>query len=198
MNKYELIVLCGKAGAGKDYLLQQIKKYYGDDINAIVSDTTRPPRLGEVDGVNYHFLDLPTFSETKHLEITHYEVGGDKNFDLWFYGTPYSSLDKNKINIGIFNIDGIRQLYEKNDLNIHIFYISASDRTRLIRQMDREEYPDYSEICRRFLADEEDFRNLYKYPSRKLRNMTSQDVEQCIEIIKETIDEIKSGFNRMN
>lgn len=198
MNNYELIILCGKAGAGKDYLLQQILKHYGNDINAIISDTTRPPRSYEQDGVDYNFLSLETFSETKHLEITSYEVGGDENFNLWLYGTPYSSLDKNKLNIGIFNVDGIRQIYDKNDIKPHIFYISADDRTRLIRQFDREEYPDYSEICRRFLADEKDFKNLYKYPFKKIRNSSGLKDDECVTLLIEEIDKIKSDFDKMS
>lgn len=199
MNKYTLIILCGKAGAGKDYLLQQIKAHYGNELNYIISDTTRPPRIGEINGVDYNFLSIEDFLDVKHLEITSYQVGEDEDFDLWFYGTPLTSLDENKINIGILNIDGIRQLYEKNDnLNIKIFYISVDDRTRLLRQMNREEYPDYSEICRRFLADEKDFKNLCKYPFRKIRNSSGLKDSQCVDIMIEEIDQIKADFNRMS
>lgn len=194
MNKYELIILCGKAGAGKDYLLQQVLKHYGNEINAIVSDTTRPPRSYERDGVDYHFLTLDEFLSRDHLEMTKYRVSED---DIWLYGTSYSSLDKNKINIGIFNIDGINQIYKKDDIDIHIFYISADDRTRLERQFDREEYPDYSEICRRFLTDEQDFRNLYKYPFRKIRNSSGLKDNQCAAVLIDEIDQIKSDFDRM-
>ena len=75
MNNYELIILCGKAGAGKDYLLQQILKHYGNDINAIISDTTRPPRSYEQDGIDYNFLSLETFSETKlHMKSVEMKI----------------------------------------------------------------------------------------------------------------------------
>ena len=45
----------GKAGSGKDTILREVVKQ-NPDIHEVVSCTTRPPREGEVDGVNYHFL----------------------------------------------------------------------------------------------------------------------------------------------
>ena len=191
MSKYTLVILCGKAGAGKDYLLRKLKDHYGDKLNYIVSDTTRPPRDGEVDGVDYNFKTFDEWHEKsshrQYLEMTCYEIAKD---EFWFYGTPYSSLVKNKINIGIFNIDGIKQLYEKDDLNIKIFYISANDRTRLLRQINREEYPDCAEICRRFLADEQDFKNLTKYPFTKIRNSSGVSDDQCVDYIIEEINQL--------
>ena len=96
------------------------------------------------------------------------------------------------------NPDGIRQIYNREDLNIKLFYISAPDRTRILRQLNREMYPDTIEVCRRFLADEEDFKNLYKYPSRKLRNSSEQDAYQCIYIIDEAIEELLADSDKIN
>ena len=66
--KYKVIALVGKAGAGKNCLLNEvlslnIGKY---DLHEIVSYTTREPRQGETDGVNYHFVDKYTFADMVH------------------------------------------------------------------------------------------------------------------------------------
>ena len=53
----------GKAGAGKDTLLRECLALYPGQYHEIVSCTTRPPREGEVDGVNYHFLTSEEFAE---------------------------------------------------------------------------------------------------------------------------------------
>ena len=190
MNKYNLVILCGKAGAGKDYLLQKICEAWPEKVHPIISDTTRPIRYGEEDGVNYNFLTEKEFHSKDHIEQSY--------FNNWYYGTPVDSLSTDKVNIAVMNPDGIRQVYNREDLNIKVFYLSAPDKTRILRQINREMYPDIREICRRFLADEEDFKNLYKYPTRRLRNSEESDLEQCKYIIEETIDELLADSVRMN
>ena len=193
-KKYTLVILCGKAGSGKDYLLSKILEHYGDELNPLVSDTTRPPRAGEEDGKEYNFLSYADFFAKKHIEVTSYNVTGE---ETWLYGTPYSALREDKINIGILNPDGVRQLYEKDDLNIHIFLVTATDKTRMLRQMNREKYPNYAEICRRFLADEEDFLNFCKYPFSRINNSENFEGEQAVAAIIDNIDQLKANFDRM-
>ena len=192
-NKYKLIVLCGKSGAGKDYLLQKVKERYGDKLNYVIPDTTRPPREGEKEKGIYNFLTPLEFFNTEHLDETSFLTGDG----IWYYGTPLTGLTKDKVNIGVFNIKSIHQLYEYESLDIYIFYVSADDRTRLLRQMNREPYPNYTEICRRFLADERDFKNLFKFPLVKLRNSSIDDC-QCVSTLFEEIDKLLSDSDRMN
>ena len=198
MNNYEVVILCGKSGAGKNYLLQKMKDHFKDDLNYIISDTTRPKRYKEIDGEDYHFISDIQFHTKKYLEKTSYRT----EEGVWNYGTPLSALDPNKVNIGIFSINGIKQLftncYIDEDIKLHIYYISADDKTRLLRQLNREEYPNCLEICRRFLADEKDFKNLYKYPFRKIRNSSGLIDDQCAAVLIEEIDQIKADFDKMN
>lgn len=190
MNKYKLIVLFGKSGAGKDYLLQEICKLRPNDVHAIISDTTRPPRkLLEQDGVDYNFITEKEFQEREHIEFS--------KFNNWYYGTPLSSLSIDKINIAVMNLDGIRQLYDRDDLSINLFYISCDDKTRLLRQINREPYPNISEICRRFLTDEEDFKSIFYYPFTNLKNIAPTDSKECIEIVNETIDKLLSDSDKI-
>ena len=155
-KKIKLVILCGKAGAGKDTLLREIIQRYPDIFNEIVSCTTRPPREGEVDGVNYHFLSVGEFTK----KILNGDMLEATEFRDWHYGTMLSSLSPNKINIGVFNPAGTACLVENSDLDIAVYIIEASDKTRLLRQLNREENPDVHEIIRRFGTDEADFQNL--------------------------------------
>lgn len=190
MNKYKLIVLCGKSGAGKDYLLKKIckKEENKNKINLLISDTTRPKRDYEIDGIDYNFLTPEEFSKKEHLEWA--------VFNNWYYGTPYNALRKDRINIAILNPSGVNQLYTRNidkqDLEIIVFFIHAEPKIRLIRQMEREKNPDYTEICRRFLTDEEDFKILIG-PLAVLNNNTQEETKESLEAIQSAIEELNDS-----
>ena len=119
--KYKVIALVGKAGAGKDSLLEEVLtgnlgKY---DLHEIVSYTTREPRQGEIDGFSYHFVDKYTFADMVHdgrmLEYT--------KFNNWMYGTALDSLSTEKTNIGVFNPAGIISLMNRPDIDLYVIYI---------------------------------------------------------------------------
>lgn len=153
MEKIKIIALFGPAGAGKDYLYKKLLEEYNDNINGIVSYTTRPMREGEKDGVEYHFVDDKEF----HRQVQAGNMLEWTEFRLWFYGTGLDALDPNKINIGVFNIDGIRTLLKNNKIEVQPILISTSAKTRLMRQLQREENPDVNEIIRRYQTDAKDF-----------------------------------------
>lgn len=153
-KKTKIVALMGKAGAGKDAILHTIMKNYKDEFASIISCTTRPPREGEVNGVNYHFLSNEEFSE-KLMDGDMIEA---VVFRDWCYGTSYDSLNKDKINIGVYNPHGVGILLDMEyDIDLFPIMINCSDKTRMIRQLSRESNPDVKEIVRRFGADEEDF-----------------------------------------
>lgn len=155
-NKIKIVALFGPAGSGKDYLVKKIMSSVYTNTNKvfeIVSQTTRPPRENEKDGIDYFFKDKNEFikdiNEGNLLEWT--------SFRDWYYGTNLNSLQKNKINIGVFNVEGIRTLLKDNRIEIFPVAITTSPKTRLIRQLSREQNPDIKEIFRRYDADEMDF-----------------------------------------
>ena len=135
--KYKVIALVGKAGAGKDSLLDEVLtgNWGNYDLHEIVSYTTREPRQGEIDGFSYHFVDKYTFADMVHdgrmLEYT--------KFNNWMYGTALDSLSTEKTNIGVFNPAGIVSLMNRPDINLYVIYITATDKERLIWQLTREE-----------------------------------------------------------
>ncbi len=153
-NKYTIIAIMGKAGAGKDTLLHALlEEPVFKDATSIVSCTTRPIREYEEDGVDYHFLTTKEFTE----QILSGEMIEATVFNTWCYGTSIKNLSKDKINIGVFNPEGVELLKGRDNVALAVIYIEANDKDRLLRQLNRENEPDCHEIIRRFGADEEDF-----------------------------------------
>jgi guanylate kinase len=73
------------------------------------------------------------------------------SFNDWFYGTSYEALRSDGvINVGVFNPAGVESLLNNPDCNVLVFWIKTNDKTRLIRQLNREEEPDVREVVRRF------------------------------------------------
>ena len=153
-NKIKVIALIGKSGAGKDYLLHELLNT--GNYHEIISCTTRPPREGEENGKNYYFIDFEEFSNI----VSRGEMLENTCFNGWFYGTPLSSLSEEKTNVGVFNPEGIRKLLKIPYIDVDVRYVVASDKTRLIRQLNREKNPNIAEIIRRYHTDEKDFENL--------------------------------------
>jgi guanylate kinase len=84
-----LVIISGPSGVGKDTIIDALKRRpAGAAFHYIVTCTTRAPRNGEVDGVDYHFMDREAFVALKHagglLEAN--EVHGN------WYGTPRAEV----------------------------------------------------------------------------------------------------------
>lgn len=153
--QYKILALFGKSGAGKDTIQQWIVNNI-PNTKGIVSYTTRPKRDYEVNGKDYYFIDDTEFAFKKQqglmLETT--------CFRDWYYGTSIETISPHYINVGVFNIQGVCSLLADGRIKVLPVQIEAPPRVRLERNFQREHYPDYTEICRRFLADEKDFQNI--------------------------------------
>ncbi|MBL8048911.1 MAG: guanylate kinase [Chthonomonas sp.] len=84
-----LLILSGPSGVGKDTVLD-LWQARNPRVVRVVAHTTRAPRVGERDGLDYTFLDVPTFLDRadagKYLEFKH--VHGN------YYGTPLDHLEQ--------------------------------------------------------------------------------------------------------
>lgn len=158
-KKYQVIALVGKAGAGKDTVQKATCQNHPLMFNPIISCTTRPMREKEIQGIDYHFISLEDFTRG----VLNGDMLEATEFRGWFYGTPESSLAKDKINIGVFNPAGVEALLEDSRLDVLVVEVIAKDKTRLLRCLNRESKPDCTEICRRFLTDEKDFEVLSEW-----------------------------------
>lgn len=174
----------GEAGVGKDTLLNVLLKN-NEVLHSIVSSTTRPMREGEINGVTYHFLSNEEFSN----QVLNGDILEAVIFNNWCYGTTLSSLRLDKINIGIFSPFGIISLCENKEINVFPYYIKASPKTRLLRQLNRENDPNVEEIIRRYSTDLKDFSD-FDFDYCELKNENLEDLKYAQNTIEQNIAKI--------
>ena len=155
--KYDIIAVIGKSASGKDSIIKEVAKQCKKEVRLIQQTTTRPRRENENENA-YHFVSMEEFQSNK-------DIIAKTQFREWLYGTDLNDLVVDKWNIGVFTPSSIKQLQKDERINnLLIFYIQADDRVRLERSLAREPQGDVLEMCRRMLADNEDFKNIsFKY-----------------------------------
>ena len=172
MNKIKLIAIIGRSASGKDHLFRHTLKN-NPNLNPVIHYTTRPRRDGEVDGKDYFFVTETEFQRKED----NYEFFSITSFRDWRYGVDSKSFDPNKVNIGIFNPFEISQLYGffKDKFQLFIIETQAEEQARYNRSLERLNPFDeegLKELCRRNLADEEDFKSIKDIPRFVLSTTT--------------------------
>ena len=182
MNKV-IIALFGKSGSGKDTGVKLLISKF-KSLHHVIPTTTRPIRDTEKDNINYHFVSKEQFTQAI-LNNDFYSVNC---FNNWYYGINKSEIENNSINIGAFSISDIEQLLNFDDLTVIPIYIETSDKARLIRSLTREENPNCAEVCRRFNADNEDFKNInFKFDTVRNEDINSFN-EDLVILVKSYLD----------
>lgn len=161
MGKIYCIV--GKSSTGKDTIFKMLLQEKELHLRTIVPYTTRPIRAGEQDGVEYYFCDDQRVEELeqagKIIELRAYNTV----YGVWKYFTVDDGQicleQQDYLVIGTLEAFVKMREYYGSEKVIPI-YIEVEDGLRLQRALDRErmqDVPKYTELCRRFLADDADF-----------------------------------------
>ncbi|KAB3533145.1 guanylate kinase [Alkaliphilus serpentinus] len=120
-----LIVISGPSGAGKGTICKLLLEE-NPHIKASISATTRKPRQGEVDGINYFFIDTDAFKNMiQEDELLEYAKVYDN-----FYGTPkkyvLDNLEAGNDVLLEIDIDGALQIKEKFNEGVFVFILPPS------------------------------------------------------------------------
>ena len=158
-----IFCIMGKSGAGKDTIYKKLKGEFRGVLTEIITSTTRPMRTGEINHKDYHFATIEELQNLRDAgkiieERVYHTVHGD-----WFYfladNNDIDLAKNNYILIGTLeSFEGLCKYFGKE--KIIPIYITVEDGLRLKRAIDREltqDNPKYKELCRRFIADEDDF-----------------------------------------
>lgn len=125
MNKGKLLVLSGPSGTGKGTIVSKLFELR-DDVCFSVSATTRAPRPGEQDGVNYFFVTKDHFLEM----VASGEMLEHAQFVNNYYGTPRAYVEQ-KMNEGKtvvldIEVQGARQVVEAVPEAVSVFLVPPS------------------------------------------------------------------------
>ncbi len=184
----------GKSSSGKDTMYKKILEEI-PELKTVTLYTTRPIREGENDGVEYFFVEEEKFQEFQEMDKIIEARSYDTIYGVWTYFTADDGqMDLNKYH---YLIMGTLESYQEmkryfGEERVEPIYIEVEDGVRLERALKRERMqkePKYNELCRRFLADSEDFSevNLEKVGiQRRFQNIDFQTcLNEVIEFIKE-------------
>lgn len=125
MNKGRLIIISGPSGAGKGTVLAEVFEHF-PDMKYSISATTREPRTGEKEGVNYFFVSKEEFeSKIRNDEMLEYATYCDN-----YYGTPAAYVEQQRL-LGfdvVLEIEpcGARQVMKKCKDALSIFILPPS------------------------------------------------------------------------
>ena len=181
-NDGAIIILSSPSGAGKTTLVKKLSSIENFEIS--ISYTTRVPRLNEINGKDYYFINTKDFNELiKKNELLEYaEVFNN------FYGSSKKKITDN-LQIGknvIFDIDwqGTKQIKEKklNFKLISIFILPPSKKT-LINRLSERENNDEKIISERMKKFEIDVKHWVDYDFVVIND----DLQTCFYEIKNII-----------
>lgn len=187
-----ILVIMGKSAVGKDTAYSELVADKDLDLKPVVIYTTRPMRDNEKDRVNYNFVSIEKYEELKTaglvIEDRHYKTV----YGVWIYFTVKDEqFNTDKDIILINTLDGYKDIvdYFGQDRVIPI-YLETDDNVRIERALKREksqEKPKYSEMCRRFIADNEDFSEDKLNKLGIVKRYDSTDLEKSLTEIKKDI-----------
>ena len=178
-----VVCLIGASGSGKSTLEKILAERFG--YKKIVSHTTRKPRIGEVNGKDYFFIDNARFEEMIRQNLfAEYDEYSQKRI----YGTLKSDYETGN-KVVVLTPNGLRQL-KKNCPNEKIFtvLVEANLGTRVKRYIDRcgvdkFDFDDKNEIAARVERDYGMFLGLEREVDMVIDNSEGSDIEMLVDEI---------------
>lgn len=191
----KIICLMGRSSSGKDTIYKKLLEDKQMSFKTIVPYTTRPVRDGEREGVEYHFTDEEGYqrllAQGSVIEARAYNTC----YGIWRYFTVADEsirLEENSY-ILIGTLEAYSQIQKfYGAAQVIPVMIELDDGVRLQRALDREkaqDHPRYEEMCRRFLADAEDFSEEKMRLAGIRKTFYNDDLDRCLKEIMSYLQE---------
>ncbi len=180
-----LIVLSGPSGVGKSTVLRQLVRRYPDRLRLSVSATTRPPRPGEAEGVDYYFLSPAEFTRRRQagdfLECC--EVFGRGHW----YGTLLSEVrpspnDQKWVVLDI-DVDGAEKVLSRFP-DVPTIFLRPSSDAELERRLRARGTESEEAIQRRLEVARRELDRADQYRFQVVNETVEQAVDEIGEILQ--------------
>lgn len=193
----KIFYIMGKSSSGKDSIYRMLEEDQELGLKRLVIYTTRPIRDGEKNGREYFFTDENKLKEFRRngklIEARTYQTV----YGPWTYFTA----DDGQVSVGNDSYLGIGTLESYMRLREHYgneviwpVYIEVEDGERLERALAREktqEVPKYEEMCRRFLADQNDFSEENILKAGIWKRFRNHNLDECVKEIGNYIKSVQ-------
>lgn len=190
----KIFYVMGKSASGKDTIYKRLLEMQ-PQLKRVILYTTRPIREGERDGEEYYFTNDKTMRELRESG----KIIEERTYQTALGPWSYFTVDDGQIDVNSENsylMIGTLESYEKTrdyygKERLVPIYIEVEDGIRLQRALDRElrqKEPKYAELCRRYLADEEDFKEEHLKRCNIEHRFVNDDLNSCLNDILKVIN----------
>lgn len=182
-----MLAICGASGSGKTTVVNELVTKYG--LEKAITYTTRAPRKGEIDGIDYHFISDEQFKEKiKAGFFAEYTVRKTSEKER-YYGSAKEDYENTDNKVIILDPVGIRFVRDNNVRNTRIILLKVRTPdllTRLKLRGDRD-----AEIASRLNKDTVDFEGIDKYCDIIISIKESDTIEEVVKKVIKEADIVK-------
>lgn len=184
-----LFILSGPAGSGKTTLAEAITSQNYPVIQRVVTSTTRKPRPGEQQGIDYHFLSADTFKQ-KIKDNAFYEYAQVHNHH--FYGTLKEDIKRKLYNnidlLLVIDVQGANTwkdiAQKEQSLTHHLvtIFLEPPNLALLEKRLKKRASDDHQEISQRLQTAQKELEVAATFDHRIPTTTPQQDYDQFINI----------------
>lgn len=180
-----MLCICGKSGSGKTTIVNELLK---NGWKKVVQYTTRPPRDGEVNGIDYYFISVDEFlNKVKGGFFVEWQVYNTIEGN-WYYGSTMKDYFGDK-KVAILPPKSLVEVKTKlQSLKIYSIYIVGDDKWLHYRG------DNVLEMNRRKHTDDKDFKNIYNIVDSSIKNDGTLDINLIADMISYAYYDWKQNF----